>query len=407
MPLRWLLVDEFTMGQPDTAVAVCVDIDGLFVDPPLAAPAERYTLLGCAPAGRLRAAVEATVPVWLGNLVLDAVHHPNHPRANGCDPVPVGCSACMEEPLDLTVVAQRPSTLDSTLLDIDVEGYIRRVPRYTSRTMATAPEAAGYRLTGDADEPLGQCREVAGVFWPRPDPPVHPVTLRGCRPEPPLRAAIDALRAGAGNPGGALHRRRIDATILSVTVDGLASADAGHLQGSVAGARASTLGEGLLDVTFDTGVEAMPAAAQQIWERWRTGPPRQRNQWAGYDRELRHQWAGAAMRHRLGPEPDQPAGATYHLDGRYVTDIEGFYCAIGEAVNGPGGFFGWNLASLDDCLCCGGGGALSPFRLVWHDSDVARTHLVSGYDRRECWPAVTLEDLLQLLAQYGIEVDLR
>jgi hypothetical protein len=35
VPLRWLLVDEFTMmNEPDTAVAVCADIGGLFVGEP-------------------------------------------------------------------------------------------------------------------------------------------------------------------------------------------------------------------------------------------------------------------------------------------------------------------------------------------------------------------------------------
>lgn len=92
-----------------------------------------------------------------------------------------------------------------------------------------------------------------------------------------------------------------------------------------------------------------------------------------------------------------PASGAYHLDGRHVTDVEGFYCAIGEAVNGSGGYFGWNIDALDDCPR-GGWGATVPFRLVWHDSMVARAHLVAGYDRRRWLPAITLDDLLQLLA---------
>ncbi|MFD0592855.1 barstar family protein [Catellatospora coxensis] len=60
--------------------------------------------------------------------------------------------------------------------------------------------------------------------------------------------------------------------------------------------------------------------------------------------------AGAALAHHGFGLPDRPAGRTYHLDGRFVTDVEGFYCAIGEAVNGPGGYFGWNLDALVDCL---------------------------------------------------------
>ncbi|WP_241825465.1 barstar family protein [Micromonospora sp. CB01531] len=72
----------------------------------------------------------------------------------------------------------------------------------------------------------------------------------------------------------------------------------------------------------------------------------------------------------------------------------------------PGGYFGWNLDALVDCLC-GGWGAAPPFRLVWHDSAVARARLGAGYDRRSWAPAVTLDDLLALLATGGVEVELR
>jgi RNAse (barnase) inhibitor barstar len=104
--------------------------------------------------------------------------------------------------------------------------------------------------------------------------------------------------------------------------------------------------------------------------------------------------------------PDRRAGRTYHLDGRYVTDVEGFYCAVGEAVNGPGGYFGWNPDALDDCLR-GGWGAATPFRLVWHDADVARQYLVAGYDRWRLRPAVTMDHLLGMLRERGVGVELR
>ena len=51
-----------------------------------------------------------------------------------------------------------------------------------------------------------------------------------------------------------------------------------------------------------------------------------------------------------------------------MTDVEGFYCAIGEAINGPGGYFGVNADDLHDCVVMGRAGAANPFRLVWHDS---------------------------------------
>ena len=72
----------------------------------------------------------------------------------------------------------------------------------------------------------------------------------------------------------------------------------------------------------------------------------------------------------------------YHLDGRYVTDFDAFFCAIGEAINGPGGWFGGDLFWLHENAATGDEGATPGFRLIWHHSEVARTHLVSGYDRK-------------------------
>ncbi|MGI5149562.1 hypothetical protein ACQEVC_25030 [Plantactinospora sp. CA-294935] len=44
---------------------------------------------------------------------------------------------------------------------------------------------------------------------------------------------------------------------------------------------------------------------------------------------------------------------------------------------------------------------------MWHDSAVAREHLVDGYDQRLLRPAVTMDDLLDILAAHHVEIDLR
>ncbi|WP_239314196.1 barstar family protein, partial [Plantactinospora mayteni] len=203
------------------------------------------------------------------------------------------------------------------------------------------------------------------------------------------------------------RRRRIRAEVHMVAADGSISRVIGAVvSGTVQAGESTSLGAGLLDVTVDSDPrEPLPAGVLGILEHWYTGRPVEKNLWAGYDRELRHQWAGTALAHRSGV-PDRPAGTTYEIDGRFVTDIEGFYCAIGEAINGPGGYFGWNLDALHDCLS-GGFGARTPFRLVWHDSTVAREHLVNGYDQRLLHPTITMDDLLDVLAAHHVEIDPR
>ena len=54
--------------------------------------------------------------------------------------------------------------------------------------------------------------------------------------------------------------------------------------------------------------------------------------------------------HRLGRRVwPMPEGEVV-LDGRHVTDLASLFCAVGEAFNGPGGYFGGNFTALDDCL---------------------------------------------------------
>jgi RNAse (barnase) inhibitor barstar len=242
------------------------------------------------------------------------------------------------------------------------------------------------------------------VFREQAASPVPRIRLLGCRSEPALLTALGE----AGQPTEAgLRRRRIRADVHAVAADGSAGRMIGAVvSGTVSAGEPSRLGKGLLDVTVDRDPgEPLPAGVLEIVEHWRTGGPSQRNLWAGYDPELRHRWAGVALGH-MSSAPVRPPGTTYDLDGRFVTDIEGFYCAIGEAINGPGGYFGWNLDALDDCLR-GGFGAQPPFRLAWHDSAVAREHLVAGYDRRRLGPAITMERLLEMLTAHRIEVDFR
>ncbi|MFF5171012.1 barstar family protein [Micromonospora sp. NPDC000089] len=256
--------------------------------------------------------------------------------------------------------------------------------------------------SGAADVAVAACVDVEGLFVD--DPAAAPAaTLLGCRPGPPLRLALDALTRGAGNPGGALHRRRIDAALHSLADSGMATRVIGaSLGASVTAVRPSVLGHDLLDVAFDAAIgDPLPGGARDVWELWRAGRPAAPGLWTGYDRGLRHEWSRAALAHHPDERPDRPAGGTFHLDGSVITDVEGFYCAIGEAVNGPGGYFGWNPAALSDCVL-GGWGATSPFRLVWHHAEVARTNLTG-----ESGTAATFPQLLGWLRADGVQVEWR
>ena len=75
---------------------------------------------------------------------------------------------------------------------------------------------------------------------------------------------------------------------------------------------------------------------------------------------------------------NETAGLVYEIDGERILDTDGFYTMIGEAVNGPGGYFGRGLDSLNDCLRGGFGTPEDgPFSFVWRNSQGSRIAL--GY----------------------------
>lgn len=400
IPLRYALVDNYEMDatEEDEPLAACADVQGLFVDLP-PAERERFTLRGCAPAGALRDALSplGDEPAWFGNIVVDVVHGPQRTAPPDCRQYSDAHCSCMQELLDVVVVGHRPSALGTDLVDVDLDGLVRIDYLQDIGPDDEAPDADGFRLSDLTNSPLGTCREIAGLYWERPEPPTYPVTVVGCEPTPRLRELLNR------NP----RDRRVVADLCIVTTTGIELGDVGTaLAGTLTHTRPSALGNGLLDITFEEGArETRPLGVREIWDLWFDGGPGEPNMWAKYDPSLRHEWCGAALNCRP-QQTNTPAGHTYHLDGQYVTELEGFYCAIGEAINGPGGYFGWNYAALADCLR-GGFGATTPFTLVWHHSDVARRSLVPGFDRRSFLPSTTLDTLLGILREGDVDVVLR
>ncbi|MFD7710990.1 barstar family protein [Streptomyces sp. NPDC059786] len=137
---------------------------------------------------------------------------------------------------------------------------------------------------------------------------------------------------------------------------------------------------------------------------WWHGRPAEPNLWAGCWPRGRCFWLGTALENHVPDAPYRPPGTAYHLDGRHITDLDGFFCALGEAVNGPGGYFGWGLDALHGCLS-GHWGAGGPFMLVWHEAEAARTCLgVTPHTDNRALPC--FEELLAFLTGHGIDVRL-
>ncbi|NUT06413.1 MAG: hypothetical protein HOV76_23315 [Hamadaea sp.] len=392
IPLRWRLLDTKT----GATLIDCTDVDGLFVDRvfPVEPTYERYTLASCTPSGPLLAAIEGTGSTWFGNFLVQGAHVAGRPVAERCEDSCRECYETLEELLDVRVVGHRSAADGSGRLDVDLEGHRRESEN--NRNGSIAPAGFGYRLTiwasdgRDEDTPAGECRDITGLFHNRAEtwPPGPQLTLLGCSSE------LDGP---------------VTAELAHVSVDGTAHTMGWgqRVFGDIVATRPSALGGGAVDIMLDAQIpEPLAANERPLWDMWRAGGPAEPNLWAMLDRSDRYLWVRAAAVHRRRAE-DKPEGTVYHLDGRHVTDYDGFFCAIGEAINGPGGWFGGDLFWLHENAATGDGGATPGFRLVWHHSDVARSHLVRGYDRTSWLPAVTFDDLVRYLTEDGVQIDLR
>ncbi|MET8969672.1 barstar family protein [Streptomyces hydrogenans] len=170
----------------------------------------------------------------------------------------------------------------------------------------------------------------------------------------------------------------------------------------------SVRGADLVDLTVTLWCENGLPGAERVWDLLRTGRLNRVGLWHGLAPADRRAWLSVALMsrgYRRQGQSDAPAGRVFTLDGRHIVDEDSFYCALGEAVDGPGGYFGWNLDALDDCLC-GGWGATVPFTLHWDSSAVSRERLAEVVETAD--RDVPLFDLLlEILAERGARVVLR
>ncbi len=119
---RWLLLGDVGFEgsyEDDIPLALCAEIEGLFVDLP-PRPRELFTLVGCTPHGaladlldRLPAEVLGTERAWLGDISMMAPP----PPSPGTPPSWWG-----EDLGDVVVLAQRPNITMPETVDIDVDG---------------------------------------------------------------------------------------------------------------------------------------------------------------------------------------------------------------------------------------------------------------------------------------------
>lgn len=272
-----------------------------------------------------------------------------------------------------------------------------------TRTQRQGSKGQQYALTSDEDDAdfWGFAHEADGFFTPLPeDEGARRVHLVGCRPQ-------GGLLKSAGHIGS---RRALAGNALLDLLDADGATMGSYFVGevTVVDARPSTRGASLVDLTLTLRCDNALAGAEAVWDLIRKGRLSRAGLWHELGPEDRRAWLSVALwsweYQRLG-KPDRPSGQEFTLDGRHIVDRDSFYCALGEAINGPGGYFGWNLDAVIDCLR-GGWGATTPFTLLWDYSAEARTRLTERLSTGDGDVAL-FDVILKTFDEGGVSVVLR
>ncbi|MFE3544415.1 hypothetical protein ACFXK0_15750 [Nocardia sp. NPDC059177] len=107
------------------------------------------------------------------------------------------------------------------------------------------------------------------------------------------------------------------------------------------------------DVSLEIYTSQDSSLTQEFWARWSLGFPGKLGEWIGLsDEELTgllnvvgNSWAARGLEMRY-----YGSSGKICLNGHYIESETAFYCAFGESANGPGGYFGWNIAAIRDCV---------------------------------------------------------
>ncbi|KAE8557796.1 barstar family protein, partial [Paenibacillus polymyxa] len=160
-----------------------------------------------------------------------------------------------------------------------------------------------------------------------------------------------------------------------------------------------------------TGIlETKPSPVElRLWEFLKCSQSLENNIWQGFSNEERSGWLNVTRIHSASnhfARPDK-RGEVYTLDGEHIFDFTTFFIALGEAINGPGGYFGFSLDSISDCLC-GGFGAVGPFTIHWKNAHYFLERFEEEWDREErsygFSPQQYFMDLLTILVSGGVTV---
>ncbi|WP_327069989.1 barstar family protein [Kitasatospora sp. NBC_01302] len=137
-------------------------------------------------------------------------------------------------------------------------------------------------------------------------------------------------------------------------------------------------------------------SAGEIWRRWAQEIPLEQREWARWPAGSHWSWLHVAQvawftgRRRA---MNYGTASEASIDGGVIYNKASFYCALGEAVNGPGGYFGSNIDAVADCLSASRE-SMANFQLTWDRSALSRELLGEGF----------MASVARVMRDFGVDI---
>lgn len=137
--------------------------------------------------------------------------------------------------------------------------------------------------------------------------------------------------------------------------------------------------------------------AAKIWRRWASGVALEKGEWLQWPVSYQNAWLHVVQNSWFASNRKAArygVSEVVDLDGGQISTKSGFFCALGEAVNGPGGYFGSNLDALADCISSSDGEG-PPVKIVWRNFQASQKSL----------DHVFLDSVMGIMSEFQVDVD--
>jgi RNAse (barnase) inhibitor barstar len=136
-----------------------------------------------------------------------------------------------------------------------------------------------------------------------------------------------------------------------------------------------------------------PPGYHKAWKMRLNNEIVQKNIWKSFRKEELQGWLVYALHTTTIGQVKE--NISIQIDGNEFHNLDGFFCTLGEEVNGIGGYFGRGFGALNDCLC-GGFGVKTMSKLTWLNHQRSKKIFKTKFDK-----------ILQIFADRHVKVILK